>query len=48
VAGANRVRHRSRLDRGLFRALAAVLFVNLGSIASPERYLALGLGLVLL
>ena len=29
-------------------ALAAVLLINLGSIESPERYLALGLGLVLL
>lgn len=29
-------------------ALAAVVFVNLRSIESPERYLALGIGLVLL
>jgi len=29
-------------------ALAAVVFVNLRSIESPERYLALGLGLVML
>lgn len=29
-------------------ALAAVVFVNLRRIESPERYLALGLGLVML
>jgi len=33
---------------GLCLALAAVVFVNLRSIESPERYLALGLGLVML
>jgi hypothetical protein len=29
-------------------ALAAIVFVNLGRIESPERYIALGLGLVML
>ena len=33
---------------GICLTLATVVFVKLGSIESPERYIALGLGLVML